>query len=76
MGANEAHGVVVVRVSQGTIHRIETGSEVGGHGIGTLQTDDWELFPNVVMAMESEGSYELCQLCFQFPRPRWLTVRR
>ena len=63
MGAKESHGVVIVRVSTGTIHRPETGSEEGGHGIGTLSTGDWELFPNLTMAEEANNTP--CQLCFQ-----------
>ena len=63
MAALESRGVVVARVSTGTIHRPETGSEVGGHGIGTLITDDWELFPNQIVAEES--AYKPCLLCFQ-----------
>lgn len=64
MGAKESHGVVVVRVSTGVIHRPETGSEEGGHGIGTLRTEDWELFPNLTTAEEANNN--LCQLCFQY----------
>ena len=66
MGAMESHGVVVVRVSTGTIHRPETGSEVGGHGIGTLRTDDWELFPNLIVAEEAD--HTRCLLCFMPPQ--------
>ena len=33
MGAMESHGVVMFRVSTGTIHRPETGSEVVNDGL-------------------------------------------
>ena len=66
MGVMESHGVVVVRVSTRTIHRPETGSEEGGHGIGTLRTEDWELFPNRSVAEES--GYRTCLLCFIPPQ--------
>lgn len=76
MGVYDAHGVVVVRVSSGAIHRADSGKSETSHGVETLRTGDWELFPNVVAALESENGYELCQGCFQSPRPTWLTVRR
>ena len=62
MAVYDAHGVVVVRVSTGTIHRIDSGSEEGGHGIGTLTGDNWELFPNLTTA--TEAGHTPCQLCF------------
>ena len=67
MGLNDPHGVVVVRHSSGTVHRPETGQ---GHGTSALETGDWELFPNAVMAREA--GHQLCQGCFQVPQPRWL----
>ena len=66
----EAHGVVAVRVSTRTIHRPETGSEAGGHGIGTFRTEDRELFPNLAVAEEAE--HTPCLLCFMPPQP-WRT---
>ena len=66
MGAMESHGVVVVRVSTGIIHRPETGSGVGGHRIGTSRTDDWELFQNLTVA--EEANHMPCLLCFIPPR--------
>ena len=68
--AMEAHGVFVVRVSTRTIHRPETGSEAGGHGIGTFRTEDLELFPNLAVAEEAE--HTPCLLCFMPPQP-WRT---
>ena len=32
----------------------KTGSEVDGHGIGTLRTEDWELFPNLTVPEEAD----------------------
>ena len=74
MAAYDAHGVVVVRVSTGIIHQPQFGSsEGGGHGIATMQTDDWELFPNVVTAVEAKSDFRLCENCFTPPQPRWAT---
>ena len=64
MAAWDSHGVVVARVSTGIIHRPETGSSIGGHGIGTMMSDDWELFPNLNVALEAEANYRTCERCF------------
>ena len=67
MPAGNSHGVVVVRVSTRIIHRPYTGSSVGGHGIGTMMSDDWELFPSLDTALEAEAKYRTCDLCYQQP---------
>ena len=50
MVARSSHGVVVVRVSTQTIHQPESGSN---HGYDAMTTEDWELFPNIAVAIES-----------------------
>ena len=59
MAARTSHGVVVVRVSTQTIHQPESGSN---HGYDALTTEDWELFPNIYVAMES--GFKPCGSCF------------
>ena len=60
MAAKDSHGVVVVRVSTGTIHRPEFG---GPHGEWAFREGDWELFPNRNVAEEVTG-YIPCRVCF------------
>lgn len=59
MGAKDSHGVVVVWVGSGVIHRPETGYN---HGETIMKSATWELFPNRHMA--EEAGYTLCGMCF------------
>ena len=64
MAAYDCHGVVVVRVSTGRIHRPDYGSSEShaeNHGDAALRTGDWELFPNLDTATEAD--FTPCQVC-------------
>lgn len=60
MAARDCHGVVVVRVSSGVIHRPD-----GNRNHGITETDygeDWELFPSLDAA--TEAGYVPCRPCW------------
>ena len=59
MGNMNSHGVVVVMVKSGKIHRPESG---GTHGLRAMRSEDWELFPSLHTALEAD--YLLCRKCF------------
>ena len=65
MGVKDGNGVTVVRVSSGTIHLVghRSSGRQWSHGIDTIESGDWELFPNVGTALNS--GYDLCSSCFQ-----------
>ena len=70
MAAYDSHGVVVVRVSRGTIHRPNYGisaHQADNHGNAALLTGDWELFPNLQTATETDANYTPCAVCFPNP---------
>ena len=60
MGVRDTHGVVVVRVSSGAIHRPDTGYHHGGDALAS--ETDWELFPNLTTAREA--GHWACIVCF------------
>ena len=64
MAAKDGNGVVVVRVPGGTIHLVGNRASGGqwAHGLETIESGNWELFPNVGTALDS--GYQLCRSCF------------
>ena len=63
----DAHGVVAVRTSSSLVHRPEYGLP---HRPSDLNVEDWELFPNVVMAVSAGNT--LCEVCYVPEQPGWV----
>lgn len=67
MATYDSNGVVVVRVSMGTMHRPNysiSANQSDNHGNAALLTGDWELFPNLQTATETDANYTPCDVCF------------
>ena len=57
VAALDSHGVVVVLVSTGVIHRPDF-----SYGMKALKEEDWELFPDLQSAQEAGA--KTCGRCF------------